>query len=381
MTGPRDSFFSAFPGLEKHKDHIYMVYASTHGDHAFVRRKTEDVLKEVRDARKNGKKKIIFYNSSETFLESIISKCQRIAELLTEIPNEDLFFSVGSVDGQQFYDQLCKQRGWEKRLNVIGSYHFEFYIKNFAIQLVNYVLRQDIEYTVRPKEKLFVCFNKLHRKHRLHLLAEAVRNNWLDKSYYSFEGATPDWYQDTHRLAVSERDLEAILSIKDRFPLRLNITKARHNPVDLVPDDIKYHDNSYFSIVTETIMAPFDPKDSLLDYMNTLFLSEKIYKPIAFKHPFLVFAWPGTLKALRDRGYKTFHPYINESYDQEQDYWTRFNMLVEEIKRLEQFTESQWIEWQKNIKPIVEHNYKYLLQLTDHRIGPPVDHMFTIESI
>jgi hypothetical protein len=79
---------------------------------------------------------------------------------------------------------------------------------------------------------------------------------------------------------------------------------------------------------------------------------------------------------LNERGYKTFHPFIDESYDSEPDFEKRFKMCVEEIKRLEKFTTEEWLEWQKNIKPIVEHNYKYLQNLTEHRDGPPVDHLF-----
>lgn len=369
MTGPVSCFFSSYPELRPYKDKIHLLYASTNVQHTFINRETLDVIDEIREARKNGKTKIVFFNSSETFIDNIIFKSQRIAELLPDIPKKDLFFAVGSIDGQKFYDQLCEKYKWNNRFNVISSFHFEYFISNFAKTI------DRVDYNVKLKDKLFVCFNKLHRKHRLHLLAEAIRNGWLDKSYYSFEGIN-GWLDNPRALPINDIDRQTILSIKKQFPIRLNITNQRPNPVDLINEDIIYHDNSYLSLVLETIMSPYDPKDSLLTYMNTHFLSEKIYKPFAFKHPFLAFAWPGTLAALRKRGYKTFHPYIDESYDEEPEYWKRFQMLIAEIKRLEQFTNEQWIEWQTNIKPIVEYNYKYLLGLTEHRDGPPIDHLF-----
>lgn len=375
MTGPVKSFFLSFPELENVRDNIHFVFASTQQDHSFIFRDTLDLVNEIRTARTKGKSKIVFFNSSETYIPDIIYKAQRIAELVPEIPRSDLFFTVGCPDAQAYYDKLCVEHNWENRFNVLGCHHFEFTIKDYFYHRRNDL---DVEYEVRPKEKLFVCFNKLHRKHRMELLAESIRNGWLDKSYYSFEGARPDWYVNRIDLplAVDEEDEKTILSIKDRYPLRLNITQDRNNPVDIRVDDLEYHQNSYFSIITETIMGPKDPRDYLLGYMPVLFLSEKIYKPIALKHPFIVFAWPGTIRALRKRGYMTFHPYIDESYDDEEDYDKRFDMLIKEIKRLEQFTEDQWLEWQKNIKPLVEYNAKYLLNLTDHRDGPPVDHLF-----
>lgn len=374
MTGPIYSFYDSFPELKPLRNKIHILFASTHKDHAFLSRPTKDILREARDAFAQ-QKRIVFYNSSETFIPQLVHKVQRVAELLHEIPREFLFFSVGCPDGQKFYDALCEKHKWPNKLNILSSHMFEYSIKTFYRGAEWYLGDESYKYEVKRKDKLFVCFNKLHRKHRLQLLAESIRNGWIHKSYYSFEG-TDNWINKMKFHPISEQDKETILSVKNIFPLRLNITEDRINPVNLDPSDLIYHSNSYFSIVMETIMGPYDPKDYLLEYMNTLFLSEKIYKPFAFKHPFIAFAWPGTLKFLRERGYKTFHPFINESYDDEPDYTKRFKMLIEEIKRLEKFTDDQWLEWQENIKPIVEHNAKYLRELEEHRCGPPVDHLF-----
>jgi len=374
MQGPEKAFFTSYPELKHYQDKIFFVYASTHYDHAITRRDMLEIVAEIRGARKAGRNKIIFFNSSETYMPGFLHKAQCIAEIVSEIPKSDLFYSVGAVEGQQFYNELCEKFGWENRFTVLSSHHFEYTIFSHA----SHNDSLDIPYEIRPKEKLFVCFNKLHRKHRLKLLAEAIRSGWLEKSFYSFEGATKTWFDPDVRkgLPLTVKDLKTIETIEDKLPLRLNITADRHNPVDVREDDLEYHQDSYFSIITETIFEPYHPGEQLMGYMDTLFLSEKIYKPFAFKHPFIAVAWHGAIKALRERGYKTFHPYIDESYDDETDPKERFQMIVDEIKRLEQFTTEEWIEWQKNIKPIVEYNYKYLLSLTDHRVGPPVDHLF-----
>lgn len=369
MTGPVDSSVRCFPELRYYLNDIHFIYASAHSDHNILYRNTLEIVDEIRLARKNGKKKILFFNGSETFLVGLTEKIQRIAEILEEIPSKDLLYMVGVPDADKFYDKKCKDHNWEKRLTVFGCHFFEQVIWHYAIHEPDL----DVEYVVKPKEKLFVCFNKVHRQHRIELLAHAISNNWLDKSFYSFEGAWPNWYNDPD---ISPRSKILIHQIKDKLPLRLNITEQRHNPVDLRPDDLIYHEESYFSIITETIFYKPDTYSmSLLKYDDTLFLSEKIYKPFAFKHPFIVFAYPGTLKVLRDRGFKTFSPYIDESYDLEKNDHKRFDMLLTEIKRMEQFTTEEWIEWQRNIKPIVEYNYKYLLSLTDHRDGPPIDYL------
>jgi hypothetical protein len=376
MTGPVISFYRSFPELEPYRDKIYFLFASSHHDHTIVERATPDLVNEVREARKNGKTKIVFYNSSESFLPNLLHKAQRIADLLPEIDRKDLFYGVGVPNGQEFYDQWAKENGFENRFNVLSSHHFEFIIHKYATELRN--ICEIPEYEVGIKEKLFVCFNKLHRTHRLRFLAESIRNNWLEKSYFSFEGAHPNWLNEIRQFPIPDVDKETIFSIKEKFPLRLDggVSDKRPNPVDLRQEDFVYHENSYFSVVNETIFGPYNPMDGLLHYSNTLFLSEKIYKPFAFRHPFILLGWHGSLRVLRERGFKTFHPYIDESYDDEPDHNKRFDMIVNEIKRLEKFTDDQWIEWQHNIKSIVEYNYKYLVNLTDHRVGAPVDHLF-----
>ena len=150
---------------------------------------------------------------------------------------------------------------------------------------------------------------------------------------------------------------------ENEFPLVLNITKDRTNPIDLSVEDIVYHTDSYFSIVTETYFYhDYKKYDGMCwaSYEDTLFISEKTYKAIAFKHPFIVLGFDGTLSYLRKIGYKTFHPYIDESYDQEYDDTKRLQMIVDEIVRLCRQSDEEWITWQNNIKDIVEHNYRIL---------------------
>lgn len=371
MTGPYKSFFCSFPELERYKDKIHFVFASTHGDFPFDKRPTEEITKEINQARSEGKK-IVFYNSCETFIPNLIFKAQRILSLYQDAKPNEFFFAVGVPNGQEFYDNLRAEFNWKDRFIILGSHQFEFFISQFA--RIQEAFKQP--YEVKPKEKLFVCFNKLHRRHRLRFLAESIRNNWVDKSYFSFEGAHKNWQYEPNLWPLGEHDKNAILTLQDKFPLRLNINEKRENPVEVIPEDLVYHQNSYFSVVTETIFYKFNPSETFLHYFNTLFLSEKIYKPFALKHPFILLGWPGALHMLRERGYKTFHPFINESYDLEYDDEKRFQMVVNEIKRLEKFTTEQWIEWQNNVKNIVEYNYNFLTSLTEHRCGPPVDQYF-----
>jgi len=59
-------------------------------------------------------------------------------------------------------------------------------------------------------------------------------------------------------------------------------------------------------------------------------------------------------------GYKTFHPYIDESYDLETDDNKRMMMIVNEIERLSNFSDDELRSFIENINPICDHNFNVL---------------------
>jgi hypothetical protein len=193
----------------------------------------------------------------------------------------------------------------------------------------------------------------------------------VDTVYYSFN-IEPD------NLNVLKNDsrgtFDEIIKIENKLPLTLNMTLERNNPVDVRLDDLLYFDNSYFSVVTETLFYNLDNRKPNELYMNVIdtypgvFFSEKIYKCLALKHPFVLVSTYGSLSELRKRGYKTFSPYIDESYDDIKDDDSRLTMITNEINRLCKLSPEDWIQFTSSIKEIVDHNFIHFSNTTDFRI-------------
>jgi hypothetical protein len=335
-------------------------------------RPVDELVDEIRQAFAAGKRKVYFFNDAETIIPNDVIKIQRVIEQLDEIPESAFWLSTSAPYGQETYDDMRIRYKWNKRLTVLSCDNFERYISNVTKNNIEDVIGN---YIIRLKRKKFVCFNKIHRLHRLRLLADMYNADLVKQAFYSFQGSDSGWMSmmnlpfDNIPIPGWQKITETIEAHKSEFPLTLNITGARSNPIDLIPDDLKYHQDSYFSVITETIF--YRNPDiyqglCLAGYENTLFISEKTYKAIGFKHPFIVLGWPGTLAYLRKTGYKTFHPYIDESYDNELDDEVRYQKIIAEIKRLCSFTDDQWLSWQSNIKRIVEHNFNVLLLKEKH---------------
>lgn len=109
---------------------------------------------------------------------------------------------------------------------------------------------------------------------------------------------------------------------------------GKHLPDDLSDwQDVFYfnpswYDDTYFSIVSETSFRRLHGPDV---FVPNLLLSEKIFKPIAFRHPFIVWGQSGVLKKLKELGFETYNNLFDESYDTEQDEATRLDKLVANI--------------------------------------------------
>ena len=63
-------------------------------------------------------------------------------------------------------------------------------------------------------------------------------------------------------------------------------------------------------------------------------ITEKTIRPLVNKKAFVIIGAPRTLDFLQEKGFQTFHPFINESYDKIEDPIKRLQFLQNEISRI-----------------------------------------------
>jgi hypothetical protein len=350
-----------FPELAQYRDRLHIIFAGPSSN--FYDRNEMAVAHEIDQMAKNGRDLVFFYDLSELITSKAILKIHRILNYV-KTNLSTFYYTTLTLEAKEIYKNICLAKNFNPRLEMV--------ISNVYVNVVEHSVDPG-EYEIAIKLKQFLCFNKNHRLHRIALLGKILGKNLLDKSFYSMYGAwhQQDWLE--HSLAsidLVDLNLKSILNKhKNIFPLHLNANKhTRENPLEVSNEDLYYFKNSYYSLVTETLFYKdkIDPFSEIYEY-GTAF-TEKTYKTIAVKHPFIIVSTPNFLKELRNLGFKTFAPYIDESYDTEHNDRKRLNMIVDEVERLSQFTDEQWIEWQTNIKDIVEYNYTVYKNMTDVRI-------------
>ena len=225
---------------------------------------------------------------------------------------------------------------------------------------------------IRPKtntsDKYFLNFNRRWRTHRPALVALLYASGLLEKGHVSLgpgDGVCDNWTTAVDHISkLLEKDETLIKLIKDNVdkiinlnPLYLDTHVLNINRANLYYDDIdpnvttNLYKDTAFSIVNETYFFDNDGR----------FITEKTFKPIMYHHPFIIVSKPFLLKLLRELGYKTFSPFINESYDEEVDHVKRLHMILKEVERLCSMTNAEMDIFLKNVESITEYNFERLL--------------------
>jgi len=238
---------------------------------------------------------------------------------------------------------------------------------------ISNVIKYDKE--LPHKDKIFTFFNGNARYHRLIAFMYMDDMGLLDKSYTTMLMEGP--HNDIYRQYKREIDLT-------RFPMKLadsdpDIKSLVTHTTDVPQSFINAHINSYFDVVTETTMGnlgiftngSFEDQGTIKDdysgpdWWQTEFFTEKLWRCIFYKRPFMLMGSPGQLQTLRELGFKTFENFWNEDYDKEPDFMKRIMKVClqthDMCKRSKQDIHNLFMS--DSMKNIVEHNRKTLLDI------------------
>ena len=193
---------------------------------------------------------------------------------------------------------------------------------------------------------LFMTYNRHVKEHRFALLVHLMKHNILDNIDWSWIRG----YQVNEHNLINNENLNNSMFLKKLFTtdeienFRKEIIKLSDIQVKKSVYELDYqvdyppyrfdteasysnnpYKNSYINIVTET---NFDKNDIILT-------SEKSFIPLFFSQIPIIIASTNHIKKIRDRyGFDFFDDVVNHSYDSEPNHKKRFEMVIEEILRL-----------------------------------------------
>lgn len=261
---------------------------------------SEKYLNDIREGR--SKIMLIFlyegYSGSKGNYDLEIIEKWRVE---SSLPKDSIYY----VSGNYLIQELIDKKG----LNFQGRpiHYFEPWNRYDETEVVKFKPIDD--------RYLFLSYNRNPRPQRIQFLLIMLREQlfhrgWISLNNLIYEPMPGDNLDDFNYLKENTPFV-----IDTRYDLFYNLA------INITKED---YEKTFISIVTESLADD-----------DTLFFSEKIWKPIMVGHPFILYGNQHSLKLLKEWGFKTFDKWIDESYDDVLDRVRRAEMVVKELKKFE----------------------------------------------
>lgn len=180
------------------------------------------------------------------------------------------------------------------------------------------------------------------REYRLKFLSELVKANLHKHSQVSVSKyCSKGYHYQQHEFVNPDFELDQPHLLDEISNNNVDSSAS----ADYNADDFN---NTQISVVLET---EFDTR--------RIHLTEKILRAIACAHPFLLAAGPFSLKYLRDYGFKTFEPWIDETYDLEVNSGLRLNKIIYAMEKIQSLLGPEKALCFKEIKKIAQFNQSW----------------------
>ena len=297
------------------------------------------------------------------------------------IPEDKILLLSGAKDIETIIVDVAKR--YDRK--PIGSKWYLFWPYTIVNETVdrklhfmnNDFLDKQFEYRKNNFKKVYINLNRRWRMHRPAMVTHLKAKNLLDHGYVSLTKADDgigwnhyyDYILEEHKNYIPSYDIlqEHRRDMYFSEPLTVDKSELVNNEAHLGDSIESYMWSSVINLTSETnfytSMKALKGDGTILNE-PTRFISEKTCKPILYHQPFIMISVPYFLEMLRDLGFKTFHPYVDESYDIELNDAKRMMMIVDQIEKFSKYTDSQLKEFLDQTKDICRHNFWRLFELT-----------------
>ena len=233
------------------------------------------------------------------------------------------------------------------------------------------------EFNSDKKERFFMCFNRGQKIHRYSLLTFMLKNNLLDDTnwslipnnfvIYDFENYSKIFDLEDFKFYENEiqvfNDLKLKISDYEKTQLsfddnnEITVLNPKYKNILLPPEIPENYINSYVNLVTET---------KFFDNENVIQISEKSFKPFFYYQFPMILATHHHIKAMKEKyDFDFFDDVIDHSYDNEPNQKKRFNLFVNEVKRLHDNKENL-IEFYRNNQLRFEINKNKVISIMNN---------------
>ncbi len=345
----------------------------------------------------------------ETFFTDVYNFCNKLG-----MPHKNFVFCSNNANLETEYDKYCEESNIKDKSTMISIYYYYNHVSTmYRLDYKCYKNGWDPPQTVRitkededssfhhdgfrintlerfnPLRKKirpyhYMCYNRQPKLHRTLMVAYLMKENLLDKgmvslaSVYAISADEADIYRPTYRNKrtpiYTEKEKAKIMPYWDKvieqgsFTVDLNEKEMEHvwlsSWIDVFPS---VYNQCYFSVVSST---SFDTTWCHPD--------EKFWKDLGQFKPFIWVGPAHSLQHLHTQGFKSFSPWIDESYDEEEDCEKRMLMIVNEIKRLCSMSLEEIHEWYHDMEDVLKYNWRRILNYNPTPFEKPYNKLYDL---
>lgn len=324
---------------------------------------TTSITDKILDSIKHRRGYLLLNLGTESVIEKDFYIFDKVHAFCKEenIKLSKVILQLGNPAAPELYKDYCFKHGitggedGTELLNICPIEYFEFHTSFVMSESIK--PRKNIDFNA--VEKTFLCFNRNYRFHRVNLIMLFHKLNLLKDSYFSMpenhvwkeEERFKDtryihpYYREKYNISMGDID-----DVQDMLPLTVDTPDFFDDmAIHYIWEALSpYYDKTLISLVTET------------NFEEGIFNTEKIFRPMANRHPFILVGPKGTLAHLKELGYKTFSDYWDESYDDIEDPIERLDTIVNLCDSINNWSaKEKRIFFYKSMKETT-HNYNLL---------------------
>ena len=342
----------------------------------------------------------IFFYDQEPYLHNLIDKYIKLFKWPSGIDLEEVYQEF--LRGDNPYNMNINYEDHLKNLanpNRVYKEPHLIVVSEQSVELIDFVIKNNVKllyyffhgfaaldwyrghYALNSNKSIvkqynydFITFNRIinnDRSYRIYFVSLLKAQGLLSHGQVSFnvtDNLFDDWQDEISDVssklsANAKQHIEQHMTDINKLVIDFseihgsasaNILRTI-NRVDIHNDRLNI--DAFWHIVTETVF-----------YYDKLHLTEKIFKPIVSKQPFMLLAAPGNLAYLKSYGFKTFDSVIDETYDTIQDNDLRTEAVVEQLHWYCNLTPGEKTDIIQQLEPIIDYNFHHFYSEFRHNI-------------
>lgn len=273
---------------------------------------------------------------------------------------------IATTELKNVLDYLADQGVGYNQIEIHTGNLLESYDRFKVVKRANWMYELPIFQRLAPSiskekqiKKHFGCFIGRSNITRL-ILASHLWSNYKDKTLLTYHFQPGHTFHRSHLgleniiyyFGINSPEYQEAIQLLDHAPIEIGTKKSY--PItneDGILEPCKWYKDIFVDVVCETFSNG-----------NVFFLTEKFWRSVATKTPFIIQGSQFTIRRLKQLGFKTFDTWWSEGYD-EDPYLYSQNEIKKILADLSVLSITELETMYNEMLPALEHNYNLMLNL------------------